>query len=54
MPVILKKDESLNFLKDEALSALEYCKPLNDKIGMKIDIAAEILTQKQKDILGIN
>ena len=54
MPVILKKEKSLNYLNVEPLKALEYCQPLDDSDEMKIDIAKEILTQKQKDLLGIN
>jgi len=54
MPVILKKDLSMNYLVDEPLKALEYCQPLDDSVEMKIDIAIEILTQKQKDSLGLN
>ena len=54
MPVILKKEKSLNYLNEEPFKALEYCQPLDDSDEMKIDIAKEILTQKQKDLLGIN
>ena len=54
MPVILKKEKSLNYLNEEPLKALEYCQPLDDSDEMKIDIAKEILNQKQKDLLGIN
>ena len=54
MPVIFNKEISLNFLYDEPIKALESCQPLDDSVEMKIDIAREILTQKQKDTLGLN
>jgi len=51
MPAIIKKEKSLNFLTDEPLKALEYCQPLNNKEKMKIEIAENILTRKQKESL---
>lgn len=51
MPVIIKKENSMNFLTDEPLKALEYCRPLDDNEKMKIEIAENILTRKQKESL---
>ena len=54
MPSIIKKEKSLNFLTDEPVKALEYCQPLDEKEKMKIEIAENILTSKQKEYLEKN
>ncbi len=52
MPVILNKDEGLEFLSLKGEEALNLCKPLSDKHKTEIDIAKDILTAKQKEFLS--
>jgi putative SOS response-associated peptidase YedK len=52
MPVILSKEEGMNFLSSDENEALSQCLPLNDIIPIEISIADDILTTKQKDILN--
>lgn len=54
MPVILNKDEGLEFLSLKGDEALNLCKPLGEEHKTNIDIAKDILTAKQKEFLNIN
>lgn len=49
MPVILQKKEGLCFLNEKPKNALNMCLPLTSKMKMEIEIAKEILTDKQKE-----
>lgn len=49
MPVILNKNEGLEFLKEKPDIALKKCLPLSDTTEMNIKIAEELLLDKQKD-----
>ncbi|MFZ4589913.1 MAG: SOS response-associated peptidase [Ignavibacteria bacterium] len=51
MPVILSKEDGLNFLSNDMEEVLLQCKPLDNDISTKISIADDILTQKQKEFL---
>jgi len=51
MPVILGTQEALDFLEAEPEKAMKFCKPFDEKVEMKIEIAEEILTEKQKKAL---
>ena len=52
MPVILNKEEGINFLSANAADALSLCHPLNDNLKTDITLANDILTQEQKDFLN--
>ncbi|MCE1164299.1 MAG: SOS response-associated peptidase [Bacteroidetes bacterium] len=52
MPVILLPEDGIKFLNAGKEEALKQCEPLNDKIGLSIEVADDILTQKQKKELG--
>jgi putative SOS response-associated peptidase YedK len=51
MPVILNKKKGLEFLKEEPKKTLDMCIPLSDKIRMDIEIANELLNEKQKEVI---
>jgi len=51
MPVILSKDEAMEFLSSDENEALNFCKPLVDSIPVKIETAEDILTDKQREFL---
>jgi len=52
MPVIFCKEDGIRFLTANEKDALALCNPLDDNIPVDIDIANEILTQRQRDFLG--
>jgi putative SOS response-associated peptidase YedK len=52
MPVILDKKSGIDFLKRKPESALEMCTPLSDKVEMNLEIADNILTDKQRDAVN--
>jgi putative SOS response-associated peptidase YedK len=52
MPVILDYKNAINFLESDAKSALDLCQPMDDNFKMNIEIADEILTEKQREYLG--
>ncbi len=51
MPVILSKDEGIEFLKSDENEALKFCKPLVESIPVKIETAEDIVTDKQREFL---
>jgi len=52
MPVIFNRKTGIDFLNHDPKYALELCTPLEDKIKMKIEIAVNILTEKQKEAIN--
>jgi putative SOS response-associated peptidase YedK len=51
MPVIMDYNTAISFLESDFKTALSHCIPLNDKESLNIEIAEEILTEKQKEYL---
>ncbi len=54
MPVILLPEDGLKFLSMEKESALKQCEPFRDDVPMKVEIAEDILTQKQREEIERN
>lgn len=52
MPVILTKEKINQFLNGQPEEALKLCSPLENKIEMDIEIAGDLLTEKQKKHLN--
>ncbi len=51
MPVVLSREEAMEFLQAEDEKALSLCKPAKDDVPVRIETAEEILTDKQKEFL---
>jgi putative SOS response-associated peptidase YedK len=51
MPVILDYFTAINFLETDAKTAMDHCKPPDDEMKINIEIAGEILTERQKEYL---
>lgn len=49
MPVIFLPEEGIRFLNAEKEPALELCEPFRDDVTLKVEIAEDILTQKQRE-----
>jgi putative SOS response-associated peptidase YedK len=51
MPVIMDYNTAISFLESDFKTALSHCNPLNESEGINIEIAEEILTEKQREYL---
>lgn len=51
MPVVLSRDEGVEFLNFKDEKAMSYCKPVDENIKVNIETAEDILTEKQKEYL---
>ncbi|MDD5363142.1 MAG: SOS response-associated peptidase [Ignavibacteria bacterium] len=54
MPVIMMQEEGIEFLLSGKEEALSKCKPLDDRVKIDAEIAKDILTAKQKEVLSKN
>ncbi|MCI0472252.1 MAG: SOS response-associated peptidase [Ignavibacteria bacterium] len=51
MPVIMDYHSAISFLESDYKTAISQCNPLDDSIGINIEVAEEILTEKQREYL---